>query len=395
MRGNSKKVSRDLLTPEKHAGRKSGSSVEERTAGLIESEKFLQSVIDGIRDGIKIIDQNYKVLLANRASQVLTGKSQDELVGGQCYKEFYCFDGPCHFCVTPRTFATGEPGHTSYRFIAEDGSEKFVEIYTYPITDGLGRVDKVIEIARDVTEQKRLEEQLVRSEKLASVGELASGVAHEIRNPLTGIRLGIDALTLEPNIAESESNLKIIKKMLKDIGRLENVVSQLLNFTKKRGLKLESADVNKVLSDALLLVEGQARSHDIAIVKDYADDLKPITMDANQIQQVFLNIVLNALQAMPGGGELYLSTRFADSWKGYKDDALRPGVVVVCRDTGWGIPERNKDKIFDPFFSTKELGTGLGLSISLKILEDHHGAIKVDSQEGKGTIVTIFLPARG
>jgi signal transduction histidine kinase len=227
------------------------------------------------------------------------------------------------------------------------------------------------------------------------VGELASGVAHEIRNPLTGIRLGIDALTLEPNIAESESNLKIIKKMLKDIGRLENVVSQLLNFTKKRGLKLESADVNKVLGDALLLVEGQARSHGIAIVKDYADDLKPITMDVNQIQQVFLNIVLNALQAMPVGGELYLSTRFVESWKGYKEGAGMPGVVVVCRDTGCGIPERSKDKIFDPFFSTKERGTGLGLSISLKILEDHHGAIKVDSQEGKGTTVTIFLPARG
>ena len=377
-----------------HLDGKIGAPLGKKTDDLRESEKFLQSVIDGIRDGIKIIDRNYRVLFANRSAQALIGSSQEGLVGGKCYREFYGLDAPCPFCVTPRTFETGELGHTSYHFMDEDGSEKFMELYTYPIADEGGKVDKVIEISRDVTEHKKLEDQVIRSEKLASVGELASGVAHEVRNPLTGIRLGIDALTLEPNIGGNESNLKIIAKILKDIDRLDKVVSQLLNFTKKRGLKLESADVNKVLGDALLFVEGQAESRGITFVKDYADDLKSITMDVNQMQQVFLNILLNAVQAMPAGGELQLSTRFVESWKDYKDDIERAGGLIVCRDSGSGIPEHNKDKIFDPFFSTKERGTGLGLSVSHKILEDHQGSIKVDSKEGVGTTVTIFLPSR-
>lgn len=234
-------------------------------------------------------------------------------------------------------------------------------------------------LKRQMAELKETQEQLVQAAKLAAIGELASNIAHEINNPLTSI-LGYSELIKEE--ADINNIMRDIEVIEKESLRARDIVHQLLEFSRKRPLEIKEIRINDIMSEVLALAAVPLKDSDIKISKFY-EDVPMIEGDANQLKQVFLNIINNAIFAMQGGGSLSVAVR-----KG-RDDSI----YIEFSDTGKGIPHEILQRIFEPFFTTKqEKGTGLGLSISYKIIQSHNGRIEVESEEGRGTKFTVVLP---
>jgi len=229
-----------------------------------------------------------------------------------------------------------------------------------------------------------MQTKLIRSEKLATVGELVAGIAHEINNPLTGILMYSSMIETDTRLdPELKSDLQTV---VRETQRCAEIVKGLLDFSRESIPRKRQESVNRVMDKTLALVERQASFHNIVITKQYGENVPDVLIDPNQIEQVFMNILINASQAMENGGELNIYTG---------GDARGQTLFVRISDTGCGIPEKSLAKIFDPFFTTKEnRGTGLGLSVSYGIIENHGGHIEVSSQEGKGTTFTIILPLK-
>jgi signal transduction histidine kinase len=235
-------------------------------------------------------------------------------------------------------------------------------------------------IQKTTADLRRTEAQLIRSEKFAALGQLAAGIAHEIRNPLTSINILIHSLTEKLPTENSQwEDLKVIEE---EILRINEIVDQFLRFAKPASPLFEKADLVPIIEETFQLVRPQIKRGKISVQKEF-EPLPFVTVDKEQIKQVILNLLINAIQAMPKGGRLVLSSRV--SREGY-------WVELTVQDSGIGIPPEDLDKLFDPFFSTKEGGIGLGLSIAHRIVDQHHGKIEVDSNPGKGTRFTISLP---
>jgi two-component system NtrC family sensor kinase len=238
--------------------------------------------------------------------------------------------------------------------------------------------------ARDQQLHRQTHEKLMRSDRLAMIGQLAAGVAHEINNPLGSILL-FSRLVMQqtPQQGKIRENLDRIEKETK---RCHTIVRGLLDFARERKPLVESLDINQVLDATLKLFEGQFLFQNIQVVREYNTQLPVVEADQSQLQQVFMNIILNAADAMNGTGRLVLATRESDT-AGFVD--------IAISDTGSGIPPENLDRIFDPFFTTKGVGhgTGLGLSVSYGIVQNHGGDITASSTPGKGTTFTVSLPS--
>ncbi len=236
---------------------------------------------------------------------------------------------------------------------------------------------------RDELLQERTKQTLMKSDRLATIGQLAAGVAHEINNPLGGI-LSYSHLVLEDMDAGSPCK-ENVEKIVAQATRCREIVKGLLDFARQSEPEMSVVNINVILDQALALVEKQALFHNIRVVKELCRDSVQAMADSSQIQQVFVNIIINAAEAIEGAGELSLRTRRSEDGN---------YVSVVFADTGSGIPEKNIDKLFDPFFTTKEVGhgTGLGLAISYGIIERHKGTIEVRSKPGMGTTFTVHLP---
>ncbi len=223
---------------------------------------------------------------------------------------------------------------------------------------------------------------LIRSEKLASLGELVAGIAHELNNPLTGIMIHAPMIAEDPLLDPALKDDCMV--IIEEATRCSKIVGELLDFSRVSGIQKTRSSVNETIDRALALIEHHADFHDIVIVKKFGLDIPELFMDASQIEQVLVNMLVNASQAMPDGGSIEITTE------------LRPssGIVAIqVTDTGVGIPDHNLEKLFDPFFTTKgHKGTGLGLSVSFGIIESHGGQIQVGSRVGEGTTFTIELP---
>lgn len=242
-------------------------------------------------------------------------------------------------------------------------------------------------IHQKTEELENAHRKLMQSEKLAAVGTLAAGVAHEINNPLDGILNCIARIRRRPD--DVEQTLTYLDLMSDAISRIGTVVRQLLDFSRKHDLTLQPTDVNRVVEDTLRLAEYGLRKGKVMVEKDLDPALPPIKGDAHHLQQVFLNLTLNAIAAMPEGGTLYLHS--------YPSPNGNKEVCVEVRDTGMGIPREHMDKIFDPFYTTKRSGNGagLGLSVSFNIVKEHEGTIEVESTLGQGTLFRVRLPSVG
>lgn len=231
-----------------------------------------------------------------------------------------------------------------------------------------------------MSDLRKAEAQLIRSEKLAALGQLAAGIAHEIRNPLTSINILIHSL-MERLPAENSQrqDLKVIEE---EIQRINEIVDQFLRFAKPASPFLEKTEALSILEELLQLLRPQMERQKILVQKDF-QALPMVLLDREQMKQALLNLLLNAVQVMPSGGKLTLSGQNTEDGQ---------WIQISIRDTGMGIPDENLDKLFDPFFSTKEGGIGLGLSITHRIIDQHHGKIEVESSPGKGTVFTVWLP---
>ncbi len=239
---------------------------------------------------------------------------------------------------------------------------------------------KVEERTKELT---KMQAHLFQSEKLASLGKLSAGIAHEINNPLGGVLI-YSHLLLE-DTDKSSPHYENLKKIVKETSRCKDIVKGLLEFARPKDLEMSLIDINKLVDKSLSIMEGQALFQNIRVEKRYSSDLSKIVADSGQLQQVFMNIILNAAESMDGNGSLILFTSL---------DKDSKNISIKFTDTGQGIKEEDKKRLFEPFFSTKEVGkgTGLGLAISYSIIQKHQGTIEVASQVGKGSTFTVKLP---
>lgn len=252
---------------------------------------------------------------------------------------------------------------------------------------------------RELQEQTRLllekDVQLRRADRLSALGQLSAGLAHEIRNPLGAIKGAVEIL--QDDYPPGHDKSEFFGILLKEVDRLNEVVTNFLSFARPVTLRFAPVEVTSVLTGLEGLISGQARAHRVQVFTSFHSGPSRVMADETLLKQAFLNIMLNGLEAMPEGGDLAISTRVASP----KDSAVLGGegrpewVEVVFDDTGEGISEEDMGRIFDPFFTTKKDGTGLGLAITYRIIENHHGTIRVISQRGKGTTFVVTLPLEG
>ena len=267
----------------------------------------------------------------------------------------------------------------------EDGRALPMEITAREVLDEAGQVTAVVSILHDLTEireleRRRVEQQLFESEKLAAVGRLAASIAHEVNNPLEAIK---NALYLMQTSPDFEQNSRFLEIARKETERVSHIIRQMLGFARRPG-EVDWVDVNQVLEETFVLLEKKMRQQRIAITKSLDPKLPRIRARADQLRQVFLNLILNAQQAISGEGEIRISTsRY--------EQALQPSIIVQLSDSGVGIAADDLTRIFDPFFSTGKKGTGLGLWVTQDIVRQHGGRIEVSSDIGRGTVFSIVL----
>ena len=237
---------------------------------------------------------------------------------------------------------------------------------------------------RDMTEVQNLKREVETTQRLASLGRLAAGIAHEIRNPLSSIK-GF-ATYFRDRYRENPEDLKTAQIMVQEVERLNRVIGELLEFARPVAVKPKPTSMNRLIQHSLRMIESQAAENNIKVHTSLSPDIKDFPIDQDRINQVLLNLYLNALEAMDKGGTLSVSL---------SRDGESGGIMVTVSDTGKGIDKKDVDHIFDPYFTTKQSGTGLGLAIVHKIISSHKGEVKVSSKPGRGTVVTIHLPPMG
>jgi len=355
--------------------------VRDRTRELEQSGQQLRRLFDGISDGISVIDREYRIVNANAGIVAMVKRGRAELISATCYRSYNGSDSPCPGCPAESTFRDGRASAGQLRWCAPNQKVKDMQIYIFPLQEEEGRVVQVIEYAKDISEKVALERKLFQSAKLAGIGTLAAGVAHEIRNPLGIMKTSADMI--KRSCREGEQNYELAGFLIEEVDRLNRVVTRLLDFAKPSTPNIESCEINDIVDRALALVGPQHRLQDLELVREYTHGLARVPGDREQLCQVFLNLIINAVQAMPGGGRLALATGMDGG----------ETVWASVADTGGGIDERIVDSIFDPFFTTKEDGSGLGLAIAYRIVESHGGRLEVKSNPGKGTTFTVVLPA--
>jgi signal transduction histidine kinase len=354
---------------------------EARGAVLFERNK-LTSIIECMQEGVIFVDDKNHVSLFNK-------------VGQQIQKEQFGLDtdaiqSPEADGVLLQIAEDLSKGHAVIEQQSLEIKDKFFENTYAAVRDRDDNYLGTVLVCRDVTDRKRMEQQMIQSEKMAAIGELASGVAHEINNPLDGLLNCILRIRRDPlNERQTKEYLGLMEEALR---RIETTVGQLLNFSRQRDLALTSVSLNEVVNEVVGLIAYSADEKGIQIEKHFQEELDLIRGDKHLLEQVVLNLALNAIAAMPDGGILTFKTGEIEF------DALlgKATVFVQVKDTGIGIPKSVQDRIFDPFYTTKitEKGTGLGLSVSNRIIRQHEGVIEFDSKIEQGSVFTVKLPVR-
>ncbi|HUT44481.1 MAG TPA: ATP-binding protein [Desulfobacterales bacterium] len=356
------------------------------------SNTFFQNVIQSTVDGIVVVDTKGNVLIFNEGMERLTGYNAREIMERGHLASFYNIDVARENMIKMRSDEHGPVGKlnpTSMSITTKDGEDIPVTLSASIIKideKEVGSVGVFTDMREILKMRKDLEEahfQLVQSEKIASVGKMAAGVAHEINNPLAGIMMYAELL--KENFIDNSQHSKDIQEIIDQTLRCKKIVSELLEFSRQTVGKASSFSIEQIITKTLNLLINQALFQDIEVKKIIQSDMPEMTGDLGQLQQVFTNLFINAADAMKGKGKLNISAKY---------DSSRNLLITTVSDSGPGIPKELRDKIFDMFFTTKPVGkgTGLGLSISQKIINLHGGNILVDSPPEGGTRFIIELP---
>jgi PAS domain S-box-containing protein len=358
-----------------------------------------ETTFNSITDLVSIHNKEFKIVRVNKAFADAFKTSPDEVIGKTCYEVVHCKKEPWPVCPHKQALETGQPVRAEF---FESHLGIYLEVSASPIFNEEDKVVATVHIAKDITTRKEAEQelqsayqrlqetqqQLIQSAKMAATGQLVAGVSHELNQPLTGIKGFAQALLMD--LEENSPARADLKKIVEQADRMDSIIKNLRLFARKSECKTEELDINKPIQDALMLLSQQLKLHNIRLKKSLARDLPKVKGDSNQLQQVFLNLITNARDAIdslkhPEGGEVMIETLLGEDKK---------NIAVIFRDTGCGIPQEDLENIFNPFFTTKSSlgGIGLGLSIAYSIIESHQGKIEVESQVGKGTTLKILLP---
>ena len=349
---------------------------------LLRSRNTLRAFFDSTPTSIYIVDRTYTLIAINMSRARIVQQQPSEIVGKVCHKILFDRDEPCAGCRVNETVNSGKDIQRIERRWEKEGSPLEYEITTYPIHNEKGQIVQAFIFEEDVTEKRRLEATLVQSEKLAAVGQLAAGVAHEINNPLTAIIA--NAQLLKRMIPEDEDILEMLDLISTAGNRASQVVRNLLDFARKEHYYFAPTDINDTISKALALVQHELLSRSIELIFEPEADLPLVLASYDHLQGVWLNLLLNAVDAIDdNAGTIKVVTKSHGS-----------EIRVIVIDTGKGMPQEQVSRIFEPFFTTKEpgRGTGLGLSVCHRTIKQHGGHMLVNSQVGSGTEFTVVLP---
>jgi two-component system sensor histidine kinase AtoS len=335
--------------------------------------------VDHLPVGLLVIDREGQVRVFNRALSRLTGLKNDTVLGRLFLKVLDGHRPDLNKLL--QTLATGGEFQelNPEAVVPVIGSTAFAAS-TYAIRDKSGVTIGAMAVFIPVGRQQELENAVIKAEKLAILGQLAAGMVHEIRNPLTAVGGFLQLLQKSLKGTPKEEYIPIMLAELKHVNRL---IAEFLQLAKPGSSKRTSCSITKIMTEVLMLVESEAFLRKVDIINETSIDISSISGDDKQLKQVFLNIIKNAFDALSDGGKLFLQT----SW-----DMHEGFVRVAIRDTGAGMDEQTVTNLFDPFFTTKESGTGLGMFISKKIIDNHGGRIEIQSEPERGTTVTVLLP---
>ncbi len=382
--------------------------VQERTRELRDQKNKLQVILDNVPSGFLLLDRDHRILSASAALSSITGTPVEDLLGRRCYEVMGNME-TCASCPSARVFESGRMETQLVRRIGAEGEERYLEHVAVPLkTDG--RVSTVLEIITDVTERKRLQDQLIRSERLAATGEIAAVIAHEMRNSLTSVQMILQLLAetegLEPSDRES------LGVALDSIDRMERVVDDLLQLARPAPLDKKPANINDILTDSVEFARHQVARSGIELEMQFDEHVPLIPLDRDHMKEAVFNLLLNASQAIRERGKIVVRSSLHTLTKqlrhlgevgmaadtegvAVQEIILKKGTRVLrveVADTGCGIPEEHMARIFDPFFTTKTNGTGLGLSFVKRVVNEHGGVVRVKSRVGKGSTFTLLLP---
>ena len=357
-------------------------NLEKRTKELVEVKNHLDRIIESSPDAITVVDVHGSIITFNEAAEKLTGYRAEEVIGNHI-SLFY--PDPSDF-ENVQTLLIQKEAVCNYetRVLTKEGKPIPISLSLSLIFDQEGDPIGSVGISRDLREIKQLQHRLFRSERMAATAKLAAQIAHEVSNPIYGIQNCIDLLDDEISLDNPKKHYLELAR--KEIQRVATLIRQMLDFHRPIQESAEPVNINQLLAETLLLEEKSIRKSGVRIKRDLEPALPLIFGAENQLKQVFYNIIINAREAMPGGGQLCISTR---------SNGQR--IRIDISDTGKGISPENREHIFEPFFTTKSevKGVGLGLAVSYGILQKHKGTIDVKSEPEKGTIFSITLPITG
>ncbi len=339
------------------------------------TEQELENIFESISDMVYFITGDYVVKSINKAVSKRLGKLPEEIIGKKCYEVFHGTNKPLAECPHQKTVE-------ERKAFVEEVEDPYLGgtfiTSSSPIFDTTGEFMGTVNVVSDITELKTLRERVIKTERMAALGEVAAKVAHEIRNPL--VSLGGFARRLEKKL---DGNLKEYADIIaKEVGRLEGILNEILSFVKETRIMKEKVYSNKLIDEVISLIWSEVDDRGIVLVRELGEPVE-IFVDPNRIKDALMNIFANAVQAVGNNGTISVKTYV-------KDNAC----VFEIKDTGSGIAEEDLPFIFDPFFTKKKAGTGLGLTITHRIIEEHEGSIEVDSKLGEGSIFRVFIPLK-
>lgn len=361
--------------------------LHEKEVGFSKLRVFTEDIVESISSGLVTTDLSGKITSFNRSASEMTGFRAEEAVGSIWWELFSWNEIRDRY----RDLAmTGVPQRFDGEISTKKGERCLLGVTISPLRNEHGGQIGIIGTFQDLTQLKSLEEEMQKRERLATIGEMAAGMAHEIRNPLASLSGSIEVLKSDLNLRDE--HLKLMEIAVKEAERLNSIITQFLLYAKPHPPRRRRTDLHSLLSETVQLLQNNPECHERTQVSLLIpSEPLMILIDPDQIRQVFWNLWMNAFQAMPDGGVLTISTRRARPKKGKTAAAPEEKVEILFADTGGGIRREDLPKIFYPFFTTKSSGSGLGLSIVQRIVEEHSGEIRVESAL-KGTTFFITLP---
>jgi nitrogen-specific signal transduction histidine kinase len=362
------------------------SALQKETSQQLKETRVKYDVIinELINENVMVIDPEYRILDINETQLEKLGIARDEAIGRYCYEVTHFLNAPCSSINTPcplsQSLKTKKPSQVTHIQPDNQNKELYHSISCYPLIQN-NKCVGAINISKDITRDIKMQKVMMQQEKLASIGRLSAGVAHEINNPLTTILTS--TMLIQEDLNPDDPIYQELQTISDETLRCRKIVTSLLDFARQTTPAKKLNDLNDIIAQSFVLTRKQAAFNDVTVKLNLYENLPETYVDKDQMEQALINLTLNAIEATDPGGKITIKTRF---------DSKTNIIEISVSDTGVGIPRENMDKIFDPFFTTTEGGTGLGLAVTHGIIEQHGGTIDVANNPGPGTCFTIRLP---